>query len=170
MFNSGPFIRSSDKQKMRLSRCSSSSVMRNDSLTDAPLTLLHFVYGHVTIYKNWAVNTMKRHRNSTRRDERGFSFLATDVGDRNLQRTGGNGVRAIPALFDHRSTSRKNLKVAKNKTQRLKNCRMKENMGIKGTWVRREDWWCSGVFLLKPLIPSLPSFFILSLIFYRCSP
>lgn len=64
----------------------------------------------------------------------------------------------------------KTWKSRKIKHSGRKNCRMKENMGIKGTWVRREDWWCSGVFILKPLIPSLPSFFILSLIFYPCSP
>lgn len=40
---------------------------------------------------------------------------------------------------------------------------MKENM----RWVRREGWWCCGLFILKPLIPSMPSFFILSLIFHK---
>lgn len=39
---------------------------------------------------------------------------------KNLQCTRGNGVGAIPALFDHWFTSQKNLKVAKNTTQRLK--------------------------------------------------
>lgn len=119
MFNSGPFMRSSDDGRWGCLAARAPAWWEMTRWLTFHLlvcTLCTVMLRFTKLSAEHDETTQEQHS-----ERRAWLFLPRRWrrGIKIYSVRGGNGVRATPALFDHRSTSRKNLKVAKNKTQRL---------------------------------------------------